>query len=259
MREIGLRECLRSLKMKRYSILKYILVIILFFLISPLQVWASDGVFTIENAKSKVELNEQFSIEVYIDSDGEELILSRAALIFDQEYLQITKIERNEGLFCGWDSDRQTADNDNGVIVIEGYCQSGTSSLYSSSDGGDIFARIHFKAVKPGFARIDWEYNGENVEFKSAMMAEGSPPQNILKQRPSGVTVEIAEQRATTVPRTSVWDRSGVGLGVLFIAASIAAFMILSVLMLTLKYKSLVSYNTIVIGEKTQSDKNRKK
>lgn len=226
------------------------------------KIYAETGEFTLSKEIKDVRVGDQFYVDLNIDSDGESLILARSALTFDQNKAKLVKVERNEDMFCDWDEDRQSADNENGVIVVEGYCQSGTSQLYRTVGEPEIYARFTFEAIEDGDFGLNWEWSGENEDFKSVVMAEGSPPQNILENKPSGISYTIVGKDdkipdRTKTPRTGVFDFLNVGLGALFIAFSVLSFLIFTIIILVLRYKAITNYNTVVIG-KTNSRKRKK-
>lgn len=134
-----------------------------------------------------------FVVDVLIDTAGEEIISANFSLLFDPEVLQVIKAERNNSLFSQFPSDQASIDNENGVIYLTGFTQSGTGSLYRTEGDPDIFGRITFKVLEIGETTLDWEF-GENATFGTEIYADGSPPQNILNSKPSAVTFTIGEE-----------------------------------------------------------------
>ena len=93
--------------------------------------------------------------------------------------------------FCPVSEDESTLDNENGVVLLTGFTQSGGGTLYQTSQKPDVFARLTFEILKEGEAVLDWEYGGSSTVFNTAMYKEGSPPQNILNSRPESATFVI--------------------------------------------------------------------
>ena len=100
-----------------------------------------------------------FVVDVMIDTGGQKIVSAKFTLLFDPRELQLTKVERNNSLFDQWPEDESTVDNDNGVVMLEGFSQSGSGKEYVTEGDPDIFARLHFKALKKTDAVLDWEYN----------------------------------------------------------------------------------------------------
>ena len=240
--------------MKKF-LTKKIFVVIIFLLLTQ-NTYAADGLMLFDKETESVSIGQEFSIDVKIFSDEEELILGRAVLTFDPDYLQITRILRNEDIFCDYDDDRQSADNENGVIVIEGYCQSGEDELYKTATDPDVFARIYFRPIIAGSTDIEWEHSGQNVDFKSVLMAEGSPPQNILKFAPSKMTINIQSvNNKTKTPQTNIFGVDNVLIGILLIVIGIASFAVLSMIITLIRYRGVRAYNTIIISDDEDSNR----
>ena len=88
-------------------------------------------------------------------------------------------------------NDESTIDNENGVVMLTGFTQSGSGTLYKTGAKPDVMARLAFKIVKPGNTVLDWEFdNGDNL-FQSVMLKDGSPPTNILRVKPDSAIFKI--------------------------------------------------------------------
>jgi hypothetical protein len=139
-----------------------------------------------------------FTVDVMIDSAGEELTSARFVITFDPEYLKLTKTERNNALFAQWPEDEATIDNTNGVVMLTGFSQSGADELYITQSEPDIMARLSFDVIKVGETSLDWEFTGSDDTFSSVMLVDGSPPQNVLKTKPAAVTFTIQREIVST-------------------------------------------------------------
>jgi hypothetical protein len=137
--------------------------------------------------------NDGFILDVLVDSGGEDLTSARFVITFDPSILQIQKAERNNSLFEQWPNDESTLDNDNGVVMLTGFTQSGSSDLYTTEGDPDVMARLTFEVVKEGNVTFDWEFSGSDDNFKSYLLKDGSPPQNVLDTKPSSVTFQIGD------------------------------------------------------------------
>ena len=128
-----------------------------------------------------------FTVDVLIDSGGEELTSARMVFTFDPRLVQMTKASRNNTLFDQWPEDESTLDNENGEVILTGFTQSGADELYQTTGDPDVFARIEFEIVPDDArtnVRLEWEFDGTDDLFKTTMLKEGSPPQIILNNRP---------------------------------------------------------------------------
>ncbi|MCK9368502.1 hypothetical protein M0R04_00825 [Candidatus Dojkabacteria bacterium] len=203
------------------KILKVLTVIILSFLFPSFAAAATPS-FSLTPYTGKVVLDKEFVVDIKIDTKGKEVMLARAVLKYDPNYIEVTSAERNASLFCQYPEDEQTVDNDNGIVMIMGFCQSGVDSMYKTTGSADVFARIHFQTLKKGSAKLSWQFSGEDEPFMSVMMKDGSPTTNILTTKPKSATFNIVTsvtQPANTTPAT-VPD-TGVGLSMGFVAGGV--------------------------------------
>jgi hypothetical protein len=121
---------------------------------------------------------------------------------FDPTQLQITKASRNNSLFEQWPDDESTLDNTNGVVMLTGFTQSGSGTLYQTSGEADVLARIEFEVLEDDLDSqilLEWEYTGSDELFQSVLLADGSPPQNVLSTRPSDAIFRFGELTQTAI------------------------------------------------------------
>lgn len=164
-----------------------------------------------------VNKQEGFLVDVLIDSGGEELVSARFVVTFDPEYLKLEKAERNNALFEQWPNDESTIDNENGVVMLTGFTQSGSGTLYTTGSKPDVMARLKFEIVKPGDTVLDWEFdNGDNL-FQSVMLIDGSPPTNILEAKPDSATFKIGEKVYNPINTAISLDKAVLVSGVVLI------------------------------------------
>lgn len=139
-----------------------------------------------------VKKGSDFALDIMIDSENKEISLARAVITFDPTKIKLVEAERNNTLFATFPADDQSTDNTNGVVMITGFTQSGGSKdLYTTTGSADVFARLKFKSLEEGTAEITWEFSGKDEDFKSVIMADGSPPQNVLTSKPKSATYTI--------------------------------------------------------------------
>ncbi len=208
-----------SMQIKKSFFLK-IFFVFLFFLI-PSFVYASEPMFSFYPGEGDAyDSGDGFTVDILIDSGGEELVEARAVITFDPSMLKVTEAKRNNSLFLTWPSDESTIDNENGVVMLTGFTQSGEGTLYSTDGDPDVFARLTFEILEEGETSLEWEYSGENESFKSVLMKDGSPPQNVLNSKPDSATFNLITGESVTAPDTGLDPEStqilaGAGLALL--------------------------------------------
>jgi hypothetical protein len=180
------------------------LFFVVLFAIQPNTVKALEPTFSFFPDGGTVANREQgFVVDVLIDTAGEEIVSAKFTVLFDPEVLQIKKAERNNSLFSDFPDDESTIDNTNGVVMLSGFVQSGTGPLYSTQEKPDVLARLTFEVLQEGETTLDWEYDGEDAIFDTAMYADGSPPLNILSSKPNAVVFLIGDEIIET-PETGL-------------------------------------------------------
>jgi len=181
----------------------FILFSFIFFMLLPVtESFAASGSLSFYPIGGYVRKGEDFTVDVKIDSGGENITLARVVFVFDPEMVEIVQADKNASLFCNWPTDQQTVDNTNGVYRLTGYCQSGEGTLYKTEGESDVFTRIKFKALKEGKIDFEWEYSGEDLPYKTVIMKDGSPTQNILTSAPTNVSFNSVVSAPNTNPTT---------------------------------------------------------
>ncbi|MDD3475192.1 MAG: cohesin domain-containing protein [Candidatus Dojkabacteria bacterium] len=147
-------------------------------------------------------VDDGFTVDVLIDSAGESLTEARMVFNFDPRLIQVSKASRNNSLFEEWPDDESTLDNENGVVMLTGFTQSGSGDLYKTSGDPDVFARIEFEIVTDDTEveiPLEWEFTGSDDLFQTVLLADGSPPQNVLDTRPTNATLRIGQLTQTAI------------------------------------------------------------
>ncbi len=226
-----------------------ILVGFLTFFLFPTTVFASPSL-SITPSGGYVAEGANFTIDILINSDGEDLIQARSVITFDPTKLRIVKAQRNNGLFLQFPNDQQTTDNENGVVMLTGFTQSGSGTLYNTDGNADVFGRITFQAIKEGSVKIDWEYSGQDQPFKSVLLADGSPPQNVLSYKPSSVSFTIQDTGGSIQqPKTGIFDENIFVPGVIGVIGGLSLFSGSSIVLgfsnrlKRRKYRTIVEYD----------------
>lgn len=186
---------LNKMLVKDFSkkIFSFLLAIVLILFSSTISHAVSPSFSLYPNGGTVLVKDNGFTVDVMIDTDGEEITEAKFVLLFDPSVLQLTKTERNNSLFVEWPEDESTVDNENGVVMLSGFTQVGAGTLYTTGSEADVFARLSFKVLKEGQTTLDWEYGTSNGVFETVMMKDGSPSQNILTTKPSSSTFVIGD------------------------------------------------------------------
>jgi hypothetical protein len=198
------------------------LILVGFVFVSPSK--AAEPTFSLYPSGGVVtNKNNGFTVDVMIDSAGEELVSARFVITYDPEYVRLKKAEKNNALFAQWPEDEASIDNTNGVVMLTGFSQSGTDTLYTTKTTPEVMARLSFEVIKLGKTDLDWEFSGSDDNFKSVMLTDGSPPINVLKTNPVSATFTIEKEIVNTaIP----WNRYVLIGGMVFIL--FGAFMMFS-------------------------------
>ncbi len=179
-------------KMRVKKFLTIVFSFLFFFFFSSSAILAIEPSFSFFPAGGiVVDKSKGFSVDILIDTAGQEAMSAKFVVLFDPTVLRLTKAERNSTLFSQWPEEESSIDNDNGVVMLGGFTQSGTGSPYVTSGDPDIMARLTFEVLKEKETSLDWEYNTNNGVFDTNIMKEGSPPTNILTKKPYSVTFQI--------------------------------------------------------------------
>jgi len=173
------------------------LILVGFLFVSPLR--AAEPAFSLYPAGGVVTNKDNgFTVDVMINSAGEKLVSARFVITYDPTYLKLKKAEKNNALFAQWPEDEASIDNTNGVVMLTGFSQSGTDTLYTTVGDSDVMARLSFEVLKLGKTTLDWEFSGSDDDFKSVMLTDGSPPQNVLKTKPTAKSFTIEKAIVNT-------------------------------------------------------------
>jgi len=167
-------------------------------------------------------VGEGFTIDVLLDSGDYDIAQARFAIKFDPSVVQIRKASRNESLFQQWPDDESSLDNESGLVMLTGFTQSGSAELYSTDGDPDVMARLEFDIVSDTKEDIlfSFEYDGTDSLFKSSILKDGSPPQNVLGSRPEAVTFTMSDFKHV---ETAV-DFSTLGIVIGLILISVGVF-----------------------------------
>ena len=194
-------------KMRVKKFLTIVFSFLFFFFFSSSAILAIEPSFSFFPAGGIIiDKSKGFTIDILIDTAEQEVVSAKFVVLFDPTVLRLTKAERNSSLFSQWAEEESSIDNDNGVVMLGGFTQSGTGSPYKTSGNPDIIARLTFEVLKEGETYLDWEYGTNNGVFDTNIMKEGSPPMNILTKKPSAVTFQIGSGTLKPDVKTGIFD-----------------------------------------------------
>jgi hypothetical protein len=154
--------------------------------------------------------DEGFAVDILIDSGGEELSKVTAAFNFDPEQLQIVEANKNNTLFEQWPEDESSLDNQNGVVMLTGFTQSGSDELYQTVGNPDVFARVEFEVLEDDLDEeilLSWDFGESDPLFETVLIVDGSPPQNILDTASLGSRPQDAVFRLGELTQTAIDSR----------------------------------------------------
>ncbi len=189
--------------------------LLIIMLLTPYYAFAAAPEYSIRPSNGKVQINKNFTIDLLIDSNNNDVSYARATLEFDPTILQVVSAKRNASLFCDYPEAEQSVDNTGGLLMVTGFCQSGVDEPYRTSGSADVFARVVFKAISIGDAKISWNWSGEDVPFESVIMKDGSPPRNLLISKPGNVTFDVVRNLSSgsnNPPTSGETPSTGLGL-----------------------------------------------
>lgn len=152
-------------------------------------------------------LNKDFSIDIMLDTGGEDTTTTRAVFRFDPDKLQVIKAQHGD-LYCQYPEDEYTVDNTGGWVMLTGFC---LEPYYNSGSSPGLFGRITFRPQVEGIVTMNFEFNGNDEEWKSIVKDNGSPPQNILTNIPDNGTYTVVSSVPDPSAGTS-GDLPGVGI-----------------------------------------------
>ena len=241
-----------SFKFKFFSI-SLTLLFTLFFLLTSKSV-LSDTDFTLDAELSlfpstgTIDQGDDFVVDVLIDTKGEEVVLVRAVLWFDSELVQLNNVVENEDLFCDWPVGEQLLDNETGLVMVTGFCQSGgEDDLYATVGEPDVFARFEFTAVEAGELTMEWQYSGFDEPMESVIISDGSPPQNILLLEGDDLTYTYTiEPPPEKMPETNISALENIS-STFWLGGSIFALAFLTNILLDPKRRYFGKSRTIVV------------
>lgn len=214
----------------------------------------SDTDFTVDAdlslfpSSGTIDQGDDFVVDALVDTKGQDVLLVRAVLFFDPELVQLNNVVENEDLFCDWPVGEQLLDNDTGVVMVTGFCQSGGDyDLYSTIGEPDVFARFEFSTIAAGELTMQWQYSGFDEPMESVIISDGSPPQNILLLEGDDLTYTYTiEAPPEKMPETNISALENIS-STFWLGGSIFALAFLTNILLDPKRRYFGKSRTIVV------------
>lgn len=189
----------------RYSLF---LLLIAFAQISIVNAEGSDPFIRFHETDGQAKLNSNFTLDVEIYSGDNDLSGAQVQISYDPTYVEVIQADRFEDLFCNWPADSQLVDNTEGLLKAYGFCQSGSGTPYNSGSEADIMLRLVFKAKKAGDTVISFDYI-DGSSTKTALIKDGTPPDNVLTSQPSAFELEIVDTTTSSSGNTNTTNNNG--------------------------------------------------
>lgn len=148
--------------------LKFLLFLpIVFFLISPKLIRAASPSLKFNSNSKDISLGEEFTVDVIVDTAGEQAVGADAIVLFDGNVLEAESI--NPGtIFSDYPS--LIIDNKKGKLTISGIVKA-QSSLFS---GSGVLASINFKSIAVGNANLHFDFTQGSTRDSNIAVTKGN-------------------------------------------------------------------------------------
>ncbi len=218
--------------MKRFFLLRLqtlvaISAFVLFYLALPTSAEAVS--FTLYPERGYALLNKPFSVDILLDTEGEDLIEARAVFQFDPSRVQVTKAEYGD-LFCQYPEEEYAVDNDAGWIKLSGYCN---DPYYNSSGTPGLFGRFTFEPRMEGTVNFEFVETYDDLDWVSRALDTSSPPQEITGIEFTGGTYTLVSSvgnpddgkaPGTKLPGVGIFDDKKILFGVFLFGLGLVIF-----------------------------------
>jgi hypothetical protein len=149
-------------------------------------------------------LGENFTADIMLDTRGSDTTKVKAVIEFDPELVEVTEAKHGD-IFCQYPEDEYTVDNQEGWIVLTGFC---LDPIYRTSSEAELFGRFTFRPRKEGTVDMDFiTENGTDDNYTLAMDTS-SPPQ-VIDVTAEGAQYTIASDVSPGDPGKDPGDGDG--------------------------------------------------
>ncbi len=213
--------------MRKYLIFFILLTVCLFAWCKP--AYGAGASIRLYPNTGYASLGSEFSVDIMLDTAGEETNQTVVVLKYDPAKLEVTKAEYGD-LYCDYPDDKSSIDNTEGILKITGFCQ----QPYKTNGEAGLFARITFQSLVEGVTRVTFEYDGSDDEWMTSVMSVDSPPENILTVAPARGTYTVISKTSKPtgpkLPGVGLFDSKWVYVGGGLIGGGVLAFAVIEVI-----------------------------
>jgi hypothetical protein len=164
-------------------------------------------------------LGENFTVDIMLDTKGQETTTTKAVIKFDPDTIEVTEAQHGD-LYCQYPEDEYTVDNQEGWIVLTGFC---LDPYYSTASEAELFGRFTFQPIKEGETELKFITENSSQEDKTLAKDTGSPPQTISLTTEGAQYAIVSEGQPgdgdgdgdgdSDLPGVGIFDRTWVWLG----------------------------------------------
>jgi hypothetical protein len=195
----------------------------LFVFSTPAQ--AASPTFYLDPASASAAVGEEFTVDIMIDSDGEEVQEAVVVLVYDSSIIQIVEVSHSS-IFEQYPDSGYLVDNSTGQLTLTGFSQ---DDYYTTSGDADIFGRITFEGKGNGTSSVEFDID------ETYMTNPGSPPVELDLFSPTGGSYTLSGGTSTdssdsNLPSAGLWDNIGVNLGIALIVLAVFVLIVDSIL-----------------------------
>jgi hypothetical protein len=170
-------------------------------------------------------LGENFTVDIMLDTKGEQTTKAKAVIKFDPEFIRVTDARYGD-LYCQYPEDEYAVDNQDGWIVLTGFC---LDPYYSTSSEPELFGRFTFRPLKEGEVTLEFVTSNNTQEDRTITKDTGSPPQTMEVNTEGGTYTIVSQIQKDDgkddeeLPGVGIFDNKWIwaGLGLIGLAAAV--------------------------------------
>lgn len=155
---------------------------LVFILSRPISILAANPVLRLQADSTQVEINQEFEVEIYLDTLNQQTVGVDAFLTFDTGDLEVLNIE---GGLIYPNYPAMIYDNGTGEIKI-----GGSANYNNYFDQSGVLATIRLKAEKLGQTTIDFIWNQGRTNETNVVSLQID---DLLTTHPAGLTIDITD------------------------------------------------------------------
>lgn len=232
-------------------VIQFILSVFVFLLVATSRpIFAAGPELSLYPDSGYAILNKDFSVDIMLDTGGEETNMTRAVFRFDPEKVTVVKAQHGD-LYCGYPEEDYAVDNTDGWVMLTGFCQ---DPYYKSDSTPGLFGRITFRPLVEGEVEFTFEFEGEDDDWNSVIMKAGSPPENVLMTAPEGgkytVVTSLPQDGGTStgkLPGVGIFENKTLLLGISLFALSLLV-LVIDVVVVLVKRNAQNANKTVIIN-----------